>query len=145
MLRKVNSCKMQLSEHSTAFQAGCQGWRILNELATTGKTTLSDKQVGQFIDLMDIVADRLRPVRRPQDLDQPECSQQELKALAALGQRQTLTMSELAATLKVPLSTATRMIDKLVVKNLVERPQQLRQLSRRRFELAAGVSTDRRR
>ena len=91
------------------------------ELATTGKTTLSDEQVGQFIDLIDTVADRLRPVRRPQDLDQPECSQQELKALAALGQRQTLTMSELAAILKVPLSTATRMIDKLVVKNLVER------------------------
>jgi DNA-binding MarR family transcriptional regulator len=91
------------------------------ELATTGKTTLSDEQVGQFIDLVDTVADRLRPVRRPQDLDQPECSQQELKALAALGQRQTLTMSELAAILKVPLSTATRMIDKLVVKNLVER------------------------
>ena len=33
----------------------------------------------------------------------------------------TLTMSELAAILKVPLSTATHMIDKLVVKNLVER------------------------
>ena len=91
------------------------------KLATTGKTTLSDEQVGQFIDLMDRVSDRLRPVRRPQDRDQPECSQQELKALAALGQRNTLTMSELAAILKVPLSTATRMIDKLVVKNLVER------------------------
>ncbi len=70
---------------------------------------------------MDGVAERLRPVRRPQDRDQPECSPQELKALAALGQRNTLTMSELAGILKVPLSTATRMIDKLVVKNLVER------------------------
>jgi DNA-binding MarR family transcriptional regulator len=90
-------------------------------LATTGKTTLSDKQARQFIDLMDRVAEQLRPVRRPQDLDQPECSQQELKALAALGQRATLTMSELAGILKVPLSTATRMIDKLVAKNLVER------------------------
>jgi DNA-binding MarR family transcriptional regulator len=82
---------------------------------------LSDKQVRQFIDLMDMVADRLRPVRRPQDRDQPECSQLEMRALAALGQRNTVTMSELAAILKVPLSTATRMIDKLVVKNLVER------------------------
>ena len=70
---------------------------------------------------MDLVAERLRPARRPQDRGQPECSQQELKALAALGQRHTLTMSELAAILKVPLSTATHMIDKLVVKNLVER------------------------
>jgi DNA-binding MarR family transcriptional regulator len=90
-------------------------------LATTGKTTLSDKQVRQFIDLMDRVAERLRPVRRPQDRDQPECSQQELRALAALGQRDILTMSELAAILKVPLSTATRMVDNLVAKNLVER------------------------
>lgn len=85
------------------------------------KTTLSDKQVRQFVDLMDGVAEQLRPVRRPQDLDQPECSQLELRALAVLGQRHILTMSELAAVLKVPLSTATRMIDKLVVKNLVER------------------------
>lgn len=85
------------------------------------KATVPEKQVQQFIDLMDMVADRLRPVRRRQDLDQPECSQQELRALAALGQRHTLTMSELAAILKVPLSTATHMIDKLVVKNLVER------------------------
>jgi DNA-binding MarR family transcriptional regulator len=90
-------------------------------LTTIRKTTLSDKQVRQFIDLMDLVADRLKPVRRRQDRDQPECSQQELKALAALAQRNTLTMSELAGILKVPLSTATRMIDKLVVKNLVER------------------------
>ena len=65
VIRQLNSCKMQLSEHSTSFQAGCQGWRILHELATLEKTTLSDKQVRQFIDLMDMVADRLRPVRRP--------------------------------------------------------------------------------
>jgi DNA-binding MarR family transcriptional regulator len=90
-------------------------------LATIGKTTLSDKQVRQFIDLMDTVAERLRPVRRPQDLDQPECSQLELRALATLGQRNILTMSELAGILKVPLSTATHMIDKLVAKDLVER------------------------
>jgi len=70
---------------------------------------------------MDMAAERLRPVRRPQDLDQPECSQLELRALAALGQRHTLTMTELAGILKVPLSTATHMIDKLVAKNLVER------------------------
>jgi len=112
---------MQLSEHSTSFQAGCQGWRILHELATIQKTTRSDKQVRQFIDLMDMFAERLRPVRRPRDLDHPECSQLELRALAALGQRSILSMSELAAILKVPLSTATHMIDKLVLKNLVER------------------------
>jgi DNA-binding MarR family transcriptional regulator len=85
------------------------------------KAAVPEKQVRQFIDLMDMVAEQLRPVRRPQDLDQPECSQQELRALAALGLRHSLTMSELAAILKVPLSTATHMIDKLVVKNLVER------------------------
>ena len=53
-------------------------------------------------------------MRRPQDRNERECSQQELKALAALGQRDTLTMGELAGMLRVPVSTATHTIDKLV-------------------------------
>ena len=79
------------------------------------------KQVGQFIDHIDALAERLTPERRRQDLAQAECSQPELRALAALGRRDTLSMSDLAGILKVPLSTATRTIDKLVAKDLVER------------------------
>jgi DNA-binding MarR family transcriptional regulator len=80
-----------------------------------------ETQVRQFIAHIDVLAERLTPQRRPQDRDEPECSRQELRALAALGRQGTLGMSDLAAILKVPLSTATRTIDKLVAKDLVER------------------------
>jgi DNA-binding MarR family transcriptional regulator len=70
---------------------------------------------------MDVLADRLTPERRPRDAAMPECSRQEMKALSALGQQGALTMSDLAAVLKVQLSTATHMIDKLAAKGLVER------------------------
>ena len=82
-----------------------------------------EKQLRQFVACMDALADRLRPVRRPQDAGEPECSPPELRALAAIGQRNTLAMSDLAAILNVPLSTATHTIDKLVAKDLVERKQ----------------------
>jgi DNA-binding MarR family transcriptional regulator len=80
-----------------------------------------EEQAQQFIAQMDVLADRLTPERRPLDAAMPECSRQEMKALAALGQRGTLTMSDLAAILKVQISTATHMIDKLAAKGLVER------------------------
>jgi DNA-binding MarR family transcriptional regulator len=80
-----------------------------------------EKQLRQFIAHIDVLTEKLLPIRRPQDLHEPECSQRELKVLAELGQRNILTMSDLAAILKVPLSTATHTVDKLVAKNLVER------------------------
>jgi len=80
-----------------------------------------EKQLREFIAHLDVLAGRLTPPRRPQDAAMPECSQQELKALAALGQRGALIMSDLAAIMKVPLSTATHTIDKLAGKGLVER------------------------
>jgi DNA-binding MarR family transcriptional regulator len=80
-----------------------------------------EDQLRQFISHMDALTERLRPARRPRDRDTPECSQQELKVLAALGDRDNLTMSDLAGILSVPLSTATHTIDKLVAKGLVER------------------------
>jgi DNA-binding MarR family transcriptional regulator len=80
-----------------------------------------EEEVRQFIAHMDLLSERLAPVRRKQDAAVAECSRQELKALAALGQRETLTMSDLAAILKVQLSTATHLIDKLAAKGLVER------------------------
>jgi DNA-binding MarR family transcriptional regulator len=50
-----------------------------------------------------------------------ECSERELRALAALGRNGSLSMSDLAAILKVPLSTATHTVNRLVVKGLIER------------------------
>jgi DNA-binding MarR family transcriptional regulator len=80
-----------------------------------------DEQLRQFIAHMDLLAELLTPPRRPQDFAEPECSRQELRALAAIGQRHTLSMSDLAAMLSVQLSSATHTIDKLVAKGLVER------------------------
>ena len=70
---------------------------------------------------MDALADHLTPQRRKKDRNEPECSPTELRALAALGRSGTLIMRDLAAILKVPLSTATHTVDKLVAKGLVER------------------------
>jgi len=80
-----------------------------------------DEQVRQFIAHMDVLADRLAPSRRLQDRDKAECSIQELRVLSALGQRDALNMSDLAAVLKVQLSSATHTVDKLVSKGLVQR------------------------
>jgi DNA-binding MarR family transcriptional regulator len=41
--------------------------------------------------------------------------------LAALGKKEPVTMTDLAGALRMPLSTATRIADKLVKKELVER------------------------
>ena len=70
---------------------------------------------------IDTLADHLTPQRRKRDRNEPECSPTELRALAALGGNGTLRMRDLAAILKVPLSTATHTVDKLVAKGLVER------------------------
>lgn len=80
-----------------------------------------DEQILQFITYVDALTERLTPDRRPQDAAIPECSRQELKTLTALGRGDTLTMSDLAAILKVQLSTATHIVDKLEAKGLVER------------------------
>lgn len=72
------------------------------------------------------LAARLRPPRRPRDRSAPECSDQELRALDTLGRHGRVTMSQLAAQLGVPLSTASRTVDRLVAKRLVERKPLLR-------------------
>src|ERR1019366_2284250 len=89
--------------------------------ASRANRAVPDDQLRQFISHIDALTERLRPQRRPRDRHAPECSQQELKALAALGDRGTLTMSDLAGILSVALSTATHTIDKLVDKYLVAR------------------------
>jgi DNA-binding MarR family transcriptional regulator len=74
-----------------------------------------------FLEHLDAIAERLRPKRRPQDAGARECSARELRALALLGKHGRATMTVLARTLDVPLSTATRIVEGLVRKDLVER------------------------
>ncbi|MEO8096423.1 MAG: MarR family transcriptional regulator [Acidobacteriota bacterium] len=80
-----------------------------------------EKQLRAFLVDLDALAERIKPQRRPQDRDAAECSPQELRVLAALGQQKSLTMSDIAGILKVTLGTATHTIDNLAAKGLVER------------------------
>jgi len=81
----------------------------------------SSRQIREFVAHIDRLAERLTPPRRPQDAREPECSRTELRILAALSRKQPVAMSDLAASLDIPLSTATRAVGKLVAKGLVER------------------------
>ena len=80
-----------------------------------------NRQVLRFVSHIDLLAERLTPPRRPEDAGEPECSRTELRILSALGRQEPVSMTDLAASLDIPLSTATRAIDKLVAKSLVER------------------------
>ena len=80
-----------------------------------------NRLVRQFVAQIDRLSERLTPIRRPQDAQEPECSRTELRLLAALGRKEPVAMSDLAGGLGVPLSTVTRTVDKLVAKGLVER------------------------
>jgi DNA-binding MarR family transcriptional regulator len=82
---------------------------------------VSRTQVLEFVAAIDSIAERLIPERRPEDRRERECSATELRALAVLGRQRPVMMSDLAESMKVTVSTATRTIDKLVAKGLVAR------------------------
>jgi DNA-binding MarR family transcriptional regulator len=75
-------------------------------------------RLDRFILAIDILADRLAPEGRA---DAPEISSREIQALRALGWAKEMRMSDLAASMRVPLSTASRVVDRLTRKRLVER------------------------
>lgn len=95
-----------------------------------------EQDVGLFLSHVDALAERLVPKRRPRDAGAPECSPRELRALRALGRHGTLTMTALAKGLDVPLSTATRIVEGLCAKGLVERRRSKR--DRRVVEIRFG-------
>jgi len=83
--------------------------------------SLASNQILAFTALIDLLAEHLTPPRRPEDAREPECSRTELRILSALGRKELVTMTGLSGSLDIPLSTATRAVDKLVAKGLVER------------------------
>jgi DNA-binding MarR family transcriptional regulator len=87
-----------------------------------------DDDVAAFLTGMDALVERLEPPRRPQDAGVAECTVREISALRALGRHRhgRLSMSELATLINVPLSTATRIVEGLVSKGLVERKSSAR-------------------
>jgi DNA-binding MarR family transcriptional regulator len=82
---------------------------------------VSERQLLQLIAHFDALAQRLMVRRPPDPAPDIECSAQEMRALAVLGHKGAVIMSDLASILDVPLSTATHTVDKLVGKDLVER------------------------
>ncbi len=81
----------------------------------------NDADLHQFVTALEVIAERLLPVRRPQDAGAPECSLTELKALSILGRKRPLTVSDLAQEMNVTVSTATRTAEKLARKGLATR------------------------
>jgi DNA-binding MarR family transcriptional regulator len=64
---------------------------------------------------------RLMKVSDEHALSDVELSHREIKLLLALGEPGEMIMTDLAAVIHAPLSTATRMVDRLEAKGLVER------------------------
>ena len=91
---------------------------------------VSERQLLQLIAYFDALAERLMVRRPPVPAPEIECSSQEMRALALLGHKGTIIMSDLASILDVPLSTATHTVDRLVSKDLVvrERPAENRRI-----------------
>jgi DNA-binding MarR family transcriptional regulator len=85
------------------------------------RETRRARQARELLVHLDALAERLRPSRRPVDRRAAPCSPQELFALNTIGRREQLTMTDLAAAMRVPLSTASRVVDRLAVNGLVVR------------------------
>ena len=79
-----------------------------------------DQQSGQLLGYLDALFQRLVLPRQPVE-PALECSREEIRALILLGSNERMIMSDFAAALGVPLSTATHTVDRLVNKELVVR------------------------
>jgi len=80
-----------------------------------------DRQSGQLLGYLDALFQRLVLPRLQAEKPSVECSREEIRALIRLGSNGRMIMSDLAAALGVPLSTATHTVDRLVEKGLVVR------------------------
>jgi len=80
-----------------------------------------DRQSGQLLGYLDALFQRLVVQRQPAESPSVECSREEMRALIRLGSSGPMIMSDLAAGLGVPLSTATHTVDRLVEKGLAVR------------------------
>ena len=89
----------------------------------TALETPTDQQGRQARTLRGLLMRLLEPPGDSNEhpLSDVELSPREVKVLMTLGEKGETIMSELANTLHVPLSTATRIIDRLNTKKLVER------------------------
>lgn len=80
-----------------------------------------DQQSTQLVGYLETLFRRLLLNRKQADDPQIEISREEIRAMMLLDSGERLTMSNLADSLGVPLSTATHTVDRLVSKGLLER------------------------
>jgi DNA-binding MarR family transcriptional regulator len=80
-----------------------------------------ERQSGQLLGYLDALFRRLVVQRQPADDPMRECSREEIRAMMVLRSSGRSIMTDFAAELGVPLSTATHTIDRLVLKGLVMR------------------------
>lgn len=78
------------------------------------------EQARLLVTNLDTLFHRLLFARAPKE-PEVELSRQDIRALGALAHRGALTMTDFAAALDLPVSTATHIVDRLVRKNLATR------------------------
>lgn len=80
-----------------------------------------ERQSEQLLGYLDALFRRLVLPRQADEEPTYDCSREEIRALILLRTRGGVTMTDMAAELGVPLSTATHTVDRLVRKGLVVR------------------------
>jgi DNA-binding MarR family transcriptional regulator len=85
------------------------------------KRSILEQQSGRLLGYLDALFRRLVLPRQTAEEPFHECSREEIRALILLRTSGRTIMSDFAAELGVPLSTATHTIDRLVTKGLVTR------------------------
>jgi DNA-binding MarR family transcriptional regulator len=80
-----------------------------------------DQQSTQLVGCLETLFRRMMLNHKLAEEPEIEISREEIRAIIILDSQDRLTMSNLAESLGVPLSTATHTVDRLVSKGLVER------------------------
>ena len=80
-----------------------------------------DRQSTQLVGCLEALFRRMMLNHKLAQEPELEISREEIRAIIILDSRDRMTMSNLAESLGVPLSTATHTVDRLVAKRLVER------------------------
>jgi DNA-binding MarR family transcriptional regulator len=93
------------------------------ESRSTPAGTLDARTKRQARELQALIAQLLEPPMDPQahPLPDVELSPREIKVLLLLGDKGEMIMTDLASALHAPLSTVTRIVDRLENKELIER------------------------
>ncbi len=88
---------------------------------TSGKGSPRQQQARRFVELLEAIMERTMHVNRRYVDAMLQISPPEMRSLMWLGRRGKTVMTDFAQGIDVPLSTATRIVNRLVKKGIVER------------------------